>query len=479
LDHTVIIVGAGFSGIGMAIHLQKAGIDYVVLERSDQVGGTWRDNVYPGAACDVPSHLYCYSFELNARWSHLYARQPEILAYLRATAEKYGVLQDTRFGVDVTGARYEDGGWSVDLGDGTTLRSRFLVGAVGPLRDPNIPDLPGADTFKGDVMHSARWRDIDLKGKRVAVVGTGASAIQVIPSIVDSVSELHVFQRTPAWVSPRRDRAYTEAEMSRFSRNRASLLAHRFEIYCKLEARFPLLFSKQRFGAKTAEKMMRGRIARKVQDPQKAARLTPDYAIGCKRILVSDDYYPALNQDHVHVHGGAARITPTSVVSADGVEAEVDVIIYCTGFRVDNMLGKLKVYGEDGKEMRDVWDENPFAYLGLSVPRFPNFFLLLGPNTGLGHNSVIIMAEAQMRYIVQAVKFLERKKLATIEAKPAKLEHFGKQVDKKHQKLVWSSGCDAWYTDSNGHNFTIWPGTTLSYLAAMRSFKKKDWKLGA
>ncbi len=477
---TTIIIGTGFSGIAMAHALQQAGVDFLMLERSGEIGGVWRDNVYPGVACDVPAHLYSLSFAPNPGWSRLYAPGPEIQAYLRRVVDDLDLHPHIRLHSEVTEARFEDDGWTVALADGTTLRCTFLVGAVGALKDPSWPAIPHLRDFEGTLTHSSGWdTSCDLTGKQVGVIGTGASAIQIIPAIADQVADLHVFQRTPAWVSPRRDRPYREAEKAVFARSPLRLLAYRLKLYLTLEARFPLLFGRRRWAARTVEAGLRRRIHRYIDDPAKAAALTPDYAAGCKRILVADDYYPAMNRDDVHLHTAPIeRATATGLRLGDGSEVRLDALVCATGFTVHDPLGGLRVVGKDGTELADVWGQAPTAYLGLAMPRFPNLFLLLGPNTGLGHNSVVIMAEAQARWTAMVIRRALQEPRPLVEVTPTAMARFVRWVRRTLPNLVWGTGCDAWYTNDAGVNFTIWPGSTLRYLWTLRRVRWRDLHWG-
>jgi cation diffusion facilitator CzcD-associated flavoprotein CzcO len=472
----VAIVGTGFSGLGMAITLQGAGIrDFVLLERGEAVGGTWRDNTYPGAACDVPSHLYSFSFELNPEWDHVFARQPEIRAYLEHCADRYALRDRIRLRTEVTSVRFCDttARWHLHTRDGQEVVARYVVYAVGALKDPRWPAIPGRESFAGPSLHSARWdHDVDLADKRVGVVGTGASAIQVVPELAKLARHVTVFQRTPAWVRPRPDRPYSEGAKRVFRRFPAAMRAHRFMIYALLEARFPVMFGRDTPVTRLVEWQARRAIRRQIPDPARAAALTPDYRMGCKRVLVSSDWYPTLALPHVEVEAtGIAEIEPRGVRLADGRTCELDALVYCTGFTVDRPVGDLRVYGRDGVALDERWGGHPRAYLGITVPGLPNSFLLLGPNTGLGHNSIILMIEAQVKYALQAIQYVEqRPDLATLEVDPAALERFVDEMNRKHAGYVWQSGCKSWYLDADGQNFTLWPGSTIEYIARTRRF---------
>lgn len=481
---TVCIIGSGFAGIAAAAKLREAGInDIVVLERAHAVGGTWRDNTYPGCACDIPSHLYSLSFALKPDWTHTYARQPEIRAYLEDTTTQLGLRRHLRFGADIEQCRFDrgTGRWTIAATDGRRWIARFLIAGVGGLRDPHIPALPGLGSFQGQSWHSARWDDsVDLAGKRVAVVGTGASAIQIVPAIAGTAEEVHVFQRTPPWIVPRRDRTYTSLERSLFRAMPVLMRTLRAGIFWRNDLRYSLAFERDGVFARGLERLLRWSIGREVSDPELAERLTPTYSPGCKRILISSDWYPALQRDDVHVHdGGAQALHPEGIEAASGEVIPVDVLLWCTGFRVDDPLGTLAVTGPDGQDLRAFWGTRPRAHLGVTTPGFPNAFLLLGPNTALGHNSVVVMIEAQVGYAVQAIRHtMSRGESTWLDVRPERLEAFVDEVDRKLEGQVWQSGCRSWYLNEAGENFTIWPGSAGSYARRMRNFNADDHNLG-
>lgn len=470
LDTSVIIVGAGFSGMAMAIALQKAGVDFILLEKGNEVGGTWRDNVYPGAACDVPSHMYCYSFEPN-RWSRSFAAQPEILDYTKNVAQKYQLYPHIRFNVEVTSAHFDDQRsiWQVNTASGQTFSSRVVVSARGALHIPSYPKIKGLSDFKGTTMHSARWdHSVDLQGKRIAVIGTGASAIQVVPEMAKVASQLTVFQRTPAWVIPKADFAFKEETKNKYANSRLARLWYRNKIYWILEANaagFVIDPRIMKLGQKLAYKNLK-----KVKDEQTRAALTPTYTMGCKRVLLSNTYYPAFNQPNVQlVSGAVAEITPTSVVS-NGKDYPVDVIIFCTGFDVTNQVNQFDITGKQGKSIQTHWKNGMHAYLGISSYDFPNAFFLLGPNTGLGHNSIIFMIESQASYIAQALAYMKKHQLNTLEVKQEAEDQFVQEMQQQSDKSVWKSGCNSWYLDESGRNTTLWPSFTFMYWLKTRGF---------
>jgi cation diffusion facilitator CzcD-associated flavoprotein CzcO len=478
---TVLIVGTGFSGLGAAIRLQQEGLhDFLLLDRAAALGGTWRDNRYPGAACDIASHLYSFSFELNPRWSRTYAGHAELRAYLEGCAEKHQLGPRIRYGAEVATARWADGQWTVTTTDGRVFVARFAIFGVGGLKDPRWPSLPGLDTFAGERIHTAAWPEgTDLRGKRVAVLGTGASAIQVVPNIADAASTLHVVQRTPPWIVPRQDRAYGEAEKTAFAQVPGLMRGLRTLLYALQEARYPLIFQRSGLISRLFMRLMRQGIAAEVTDPATARALTPTYAAGCKRILISSDYYPTFNKPHVHLHTEAvAAVQPGGLRLASGRLLEVDTLIAATGFSVDAPLGAMEVFGKGGQSLSEFWGIRPRAYLGVTAPGFPNAFLLLGPNTALGHNSVVIMIEAQVEYVLQAIAATRaRGHRATVELRAGRLEAFVAEVDRALSAQVWASGCQSWYLNSAGQNFTIWPGSTLSYRWRVRRFDEEAYSI--
>jgi len=462
----VVIVGTGFSGIAMGILLKRAGIDsFTILEKADDVGGTWRENTYPGAACDVPSHLYCYSFEPKPDWSRAFSPQEEIQAYLRHCVAKYGLRPHIRFGHRVTGAEFDPatGTWTVRVADRTPLTARALVLGNGALHIPSLPDIPGLDAFRGRCFHSAQWdHGYDLAGKRVAVIGTGASAIQFVPEIAKEAAQVDVFQRTPPWVVPKPDRAYRRWEQDLFRLVRPLHWLYRAFLYWSLELRavgFVVDPRINRFLQRFAERY----IAQEVADPVLRAKVTPDYTLGCKRILLSNDWYRTLHRPNVDlVTDGIARVTAGGIRTRAGDERSYDAIVCGTGFQVSEYLSRIEVVGRDGRTLNDAMRAHAGTHLGITVHGFPNLFLLMGPNTGLGHNSMIFMIEAQARYAVQAVRAIRRKNLLFIDVLEAVQRRFDAGVQEKLRGTVWATGCHSWYAP-DGYNATLWPHFTFTY----------------
>ncbi len=475
-----VIVGTGFSGLGLAIQLKKRGRhDFVVLEKADEVGGTWRDNTYPGCACDVPSHMYSYSFAKNAGWSQQWSKQPEILAYLKRLADKHGVYEHVRFGSEVNSAIWDDrtARWIVGTTNGSEYVGRFLAAGVGALHIPSIPALEGLDTFAGAAFHSAQWdHDYDLTGKRVAVIGTGASAIQFVPKIARQVAHLDLYQRTAPWVLPRTNFAIPGPAKQMFRRVPGAMWAYRNAIYWAAESA-GVGFNGHSGLLRLAERVGRRHIARQLNDPVLREKVTPDYTLGCKRVLGSNTYYPALARANVDVVTDAiTEIRPHSVVTADGTEREVDAIIYGTGFHVTDAFEYLDVRGRGGADLREYWQQQGIqTHLGVTVAGFPNLFFLLGPNTGLGHNSVVFMIESQIHYVLEAMSAVERRGADAVEVTSGAQSTFNEQVQRKLANGVWSTGgCTSWYLDSQGVNRTVWPGATWRYWMQTRRFNEED-----
>jgi len=478
----VAIVGSGFSGLGMAIRLKEDGRDdFVVLERDDEVGGTWWANTYPGCGCDVPSHLYSFSFELNPEWTRTYSRQPEIRDYLRRCADKYGVRPHIQLNTTVTSAAWDEdsGRWEVETARGT-VRARVLVAGPGPLAEPKVPDLPGLESFEGKTMHSARWdHDYDLRGKRVASIGTGASAIQYVPSIQPEVEQLQVFQRTPPWIFPHTDRPTTRFERRLYKTFPFLQRLVRGGIYSARESNV-VGFVKNPNRLKIAEFLAKGHMRRQIPERALREKVTPDYKIGCKRILPSNRWYPALQEPNVElVTSGIKEVRPHSVVDGDGVEREVDVLIFGTGFHVADMPVGKYVRGRDGSTLDETWHGSPRAYLGTAVPGFPNLFMLCGPNTGLGHNSMVYMIESQIAHVRAALRAMEAQGADTIEVRRDVHERFNQEIDERNVGTVWSTGCSSWYLDDTGRNATLWPDWTWRFRQRAARFDPAAYELSA
>lgn len=476
----VAIVGTGFGGLGTAAQLRQKGIeDFVLFERADEVGGVWRENRYPGAACDVESRLYEFSFAPNPDWSHRFGRQPEIWAYLRRCADDFGIRDRIRFHHNVDRAAWDEAEqrWAITTSQGP-YTADVLVAAPGSLIEPRLPDLPGLDAFDGPAFHSSRWPDdLDLAGRRVAVIGTGASAIQIVPEIQKTAERVTVYQRTPPWLIPRLDRPLgprTKAALRRFP-----LLGRlvRGALYLHHEV-LGLAFRHPRV-ARGAEALARFHLRRQVKDGALRERLTPKYLLGCKRIILSDDYYPALQEANVELVGGGAReIRPHGVVGNDGTEHPADVLVLCTGFHVTEPPFARWITGRDGHTLSDVWKPSMKAHVGTTVYGFPNLFVLQGPNTGLGHSSVVLIAEAQVEHILNALKYMDAHGISAIEPRAEAQAQFVDEVDERMQNTVWiAGGCDSWYLDATGRNSTLWPRSTGAFRRRVSPFRAEDYHL--
>jgi cation diffusion facilitator CzcD-associated flavoprotein CzcO len=475
-----VVVGAGFAGLCAAIELDRSGEgDFVVLERGSDVGGTWRDNTYPGAACDVPSQLYSFSFAPNPDWSRSFSPQPEIQAYLRRVAAGSGVLDRIRFDTALEEARWDDDAhlWRVRTTAGT-LTADVLVAASGSLSDPRLPDLDGLDSFAGDVFHSSRWRhDRDLTGARVAVVGTGASAVQIVPGLVGTVAHLDVYQRTAPHVVPRGDRAYTRPERWAFRHLPAVQRAYRTAVYWARESFVPAFVWEPRIAA-PAVAAARANIRRGISDPVLRAKVTPTFTLGCKRVLISNDWYPALDRDDVDlVTEPIARVTPTGIVTADGTERAVDVIVVATGFLATDLPIARRIHGRGGTSLAQHFAEHGMqAYKGATVHGFPNLFFLVGPNTGLGHSSMIVMIEAQVAYLVDALAWMRRDGVVAVEPARDVQDAWNQDLQRRMRRTVWSrGGCSSWYLDRHGRNVTLWPRTTYTFRRLTARFDQESY----
>ena len=475
----ILIVGTGFSGLCMAIKLQAQDTrNFLILDEATEVGGTWRDNHYPGCACDIPSHLYSLSFAPKPDWSRMYPSQQEIFGYMRAVADRYNLRPNIRFGAKIAAARWDDTRslWSVRAEDGRLFEGRVLACGMGGLHVPLIPDYPGSKIFAGPQFHSAAWRhDVDLTGKRVAVIGTGASAIQFVPEVAKVAAKLHVFQRTPPWILPRPDYAFSEKQLRRLKH---PLLRRLFRtwIYLLQEMRAPAFLGNQSL-AKAGQKMAMQHIASQIKNPALRQKVMPDYVMGCKRVLLSNDYYPALAQPNVDVvTHPIAEILPDAVITEDGKTREIDVIIYGTGFHTTDALSNLDITGCHGLTLAEAFADGMHAYNGVTVPGFPNLFLMMGPNTGLGHNSMVVMIESQVRYIVSVIRLMRRRGWRAAMVQPAVEEAYNTWLQRRLSHTVWQTGgCKSWYQDRNGKNTTLWPGLTLEYVWRTRRARGRDY----
>jgi cation diffusion facilitator CzcD-associated flavoprotein CzcO len=478
----VTIIGAGFGGLGLGIQLKRAGIEsFTILEKADGVGGVWRDNSYPGLTCDVPSHFYSFSFELKHDWSRRYPRRDEILAYLEDCTDKYRLRAHLRLGTEVVSADFDEGAaqWRVRTATGEEIVSDFLVSATGQLSRPADPKLPGIASFEGEMFHSARWNhDCDLSGKRVAAVGTGASAVQYIPEIAPRVEKLHVFQRTPGWTVPKPDRPYRPREKALFRRFPWLLRISRTLVFLRFETLNLAFTNTVSWVTKPYEIGHKLRVRRLFRDPELREKLVPDYPLGCKRALVTSEYLTALAEPNVEVVTRPVReIRSSSIVAEDGTEREVDAIVLGTGFQTNDFLAPMAIRGLGGRDLNDAWREGAEAYLGMAVSGFPNMFILYGPNTNLGSGSIIYMLEAQIGYVVEAVRRLARTGARWIEVRPDVQSDFNREVQERLDGTVWTAGCNSWYRTESGKVVNNWPGFMFEYRRRTKEPDLADFRL--
>lgn len=481
----VAIIGSGFSGLGMAIQLKQAGEnDFVVFEKDKGVGGTWRVNSYPGCACDVQSHLYSYSFEPNPHWTRMFAQQPEIRSYLEHCAQKYALLTHVRLGHTINQLRWNESEqrWHISDANGKHYTANVVVSGMGGLSTPSIPAIQGVDKFGGKIFHSQQWdHDYDFRGKRVAVIGTGASAIQFVPQIQPRVARIDLYQRTPPWILPKPDRGITATERTLFARFPALQKIWRGVIYSQLETRVLGFAVSPKLMALPQTIALR-HLRKHIKDPVLRKKVTPDYRFGCKRVLISDDYYPALAQNNVNlITAGIREISEEGVITSDGTERKVDAVILGTGFRVNDFIPHGMLLGRNGLDIADAWESGPRAYKGICITGFPNLFFLMGPNTGLGHSSMVYMIESQIHYVMDALQRMRDNRWQSVDVKPELQEHYNHNIQGGLDHSVWNAGgCSSWYLHPvSGKNTTLWPGFTFSYRARTRQFDDHAYQKGA
>ena len=479
----VVVIGAGFSGIAMALAMKRAGHaeELLIVDAAEDFGGTWRDNTYPGCECDIPSPVYSLRDEPHD-WSRFYGGQPEIQRYILDVVERHGLREHARLGTRITHQQWQPhtSTWRLDTDAGDVIEADVVVNAVGPLTEPVIPDIPGLADFAGPAFHSARWRhDVDLARQRVGVIGTGASAVQIIPSIVDDVDHMTVFQRTPSWVVPKVERTFSGPERWLLRTIPGAQRLLREATYQVLEHGVWRLMTMDRRVQGLIEAAGRANIRRGISDPETRRKVTPALTPGCKRLMFSNTYYPALGQPHVDVETtGVSQVTADGVVLADGRAVDLDVIIWGTGFDVHQFWMPMTVEGQDGLRLEDAWSGGAAALHGVATPGFPNSFFLLGPNTGLGHNSVVLMAEAQVDYVMQALTWLRTGAAQWMAPTVEATRDFTADVQSRHADLVWASGCDSWYLNEDGINDTLWPGNVGDYRRRVARFDVERWDIG-
>lgn len=478
---SVAIIGGGMSGICIGIKLKEAGIeDFTIYEKAEDPGGTWRDNTYPGLACDVPSHMYSFSFEPNPDWSRVFSPGWEIQDYFVRCSDKYGITPHMRFGAEITDARFDEATskWHLTDRSGETFTANVLITGVGALHNPAFPDIPGIEDFQGTMFHSAQWHhDHDLSGQRVAIIGSAASAVQIVPNIADKVADLSVFQRTPNWLIPRGDKAYSGVRKKLFRWFPVLRTLYRYLLYWSMELRFPRFLQTSGRNHKF-RKICIKHLEAQIPDARLREALTPDFNPGCKRLLLSDDFYPALMRYNVHlVTDGIKRVEAGGVVTANGRTHEVDTIILATGFKATELLAPMEISGAGGTTLTQAWANGAEAHRTVTLPGFPNFFMMTGPNSALGHNSIIFMAEAQARYIIQCIGALEDGKAKQIAPKREAFEAFNARIQEDLKDTIWASGCNSWYQDENGKLVVMWPYGTVRYWRELRNVKWDEYDL--
>lgn len=478
MTHTAIIIGTGISGICMAIKLKEKGIhDFLMLEKATEIGGTWRENTYPGAECDIPSALYSYSFEPYPYWEYKWSHQPQILDYLKHVVQKYDLRKHIHFEKELLSADWQEGekNWAIQTKDSTQYKSKCLISAIGQLHHPNTPNFKGKEQFKGDSFHSAEWdHSISLAHKTVGVIGNAASAVQFIPEIAKTAKKVVVFQRSANWMLPKQDRLYKEWEKKLVKRVPFLLKMYRTRLWLTGGGLFFVMKNKNNLLRKILQKQSTDYIKEHIKDPAIVKQLTPTYPLGAKRVLFSDNYYAALSQDNVQlVTGGVQEITETGVISGEGTAAKVDVLVYSTGFITNPFLRGLDIKGRNGQTIKTAWKDSPANYLGISVHGFPNLFMLYGPNTNLGHNSIILMSEAQANYIAQCVAGLKANNWQSLEVKKTVMQEYYQQTQERLKNMIWAVIEDSWYKSADGNQPNNYPGRTMEYI---RVTKKVDFE---
>ncbi len=480
-DFPIAIIGSGFAGIGAAIQLKKAGIDsFTIFERANEIGGTWRDNTYPGAACDVPSHVYAFSFEQKPDWSRTFAESGEIQEYLLGLVEKWKLRSHLRLNTEIVDARFDEAGakWTLTTDDDSCVTARVVISGVGGLVDPSLPDIKGIESFGGEVFHTARWsHEHDLTGRNVAVIGTGASAVQVVPSIAPQVAKLSVYQRTPGWVLPKRDTIYTEAQKQRLARQPFRLRALRFVKYWLSELVGPMVFLDAPRLSAVGQAGSLAHLKASVKDPELRAKLTPNFQFGCKRILISSDYWSSFERENVDlVTEPIEEIRHDGLQTTDGVLHAADVIVLATGFDLGLANAPFPVTGRGGKTLAEAWKDGAVAYKGMTVSGFPNWFILMGPNTGPGHTSVLVYTEAQIEHTLQAIQRIRRDDLAFVDVKQEVQDAYNARIQGRMKHMVWSN-CKSWYLNPDGSNHALYPGFAAEYALRARRFRASEYEL--
>ncbi len=479
--HDTLIIGAGFTGLGAAIKLTEAGVDdIVILERSDRVGGTWRDNTYPGVACDIPSLLYSYSFVKNPSWSRAYPSGAEICTHIEEMVDTFGLRPRIRFGATVTGLSFDEdtGVWTVNTKGRKKFQARTVVMAAGPLADHKFPDIRGIESYRGHKIHSAGWdHDYDFTGKRVGVIGTGASAVQIVPELVKTAEFVKVFQRTPGWVLPRLDVEMPVAVQSLFAKVPAAQDVARQALFWGHEASATALVWNTPLSSLVA-RLGKAHLRRQVADPWLRRQLTPDFTPGCKRMLISSDYYPALQRDNCKlIDWPIATMSPAGVRTSDGVEHHFDAIVFATGYDVHLSGPPFPITGIGGRSLQDEWSGHAQAYKSASVHGYPNLFVMSGPNSGPGHNSLLVYVEGQLDYAVTGITTILRDNLRTLDVRADVQRRYNDNLQRRLRRTTWMSGCSSWYLTADGFNASMYPGFATQYLRQMRDFRRSDYEM--
>lgn len=480
-DFPIAIIGAGFAGIGAAIRLKQAGIEsFTMFERAGEVGGTWRDNTYPGCACDVQSHVYSLSFEQNPNWSRRYSSWDEIQQYLIDLVDKYDLDAHLRRNTEIVRAEFHEsaGTWTLTTKAGDTFTARAVLAGAGGLVDPSYPDIDGMESFEGAMFHSARWEhDVDLAGKRVAIVGTGASAVQIVPSIAPIVEQLTVFQRTAAWVIPKFDKAYSERSKRFFARFPLFMRFIRFLKYLVTEMLGPIVFLDSKVLSRIGRAIAMWNMRRQVKDSELRKKLMPNFQFGCKRVLVSDDYWAAFERDDVElVTDSISRFNAQGIETEDGVSRAFDVIVLATGYLLGLARTPFEIIGRHGRSLSEVWEEEPTAYKGMTVSGFPNWFIMMGPNTGPGHTSVLVYTEAQIEHALQAIQKMRAEGIRYCDIRQDVQDRYNVEIQKRMKHMVWGSGCHSWYLSDDGRNYSLFPGFASEYVLRARRLKPDEYE---
>ena len=475
----IIVVGAGMSGILAAIKLKEAGLDFVIYEKADRLGGTWRENTYAGIACDVPSHFYSYSFALNPEWTRQFSPGAEIQAYFEDVAERYGVAEKIVYGREVRRAAFEDGRWKIELSDGSSDEGDFVIAATGVLHHPAYPDIEGLGDFEGAAFHSARWdHDLPLAGKRVGVIGTGSSAIQIVTAVVDEVAELSLFQRTPQWIMPIANDVFSDEQKAEFRRDPGAMLVIRNEVARSFAEGFANeLVDSESPIMKAMHDICEANLENNVKDPALREKLRPTYRAACKRLIMSPDFYDAIQRPNAGVvTEQIERAEKSGLRTVDGELHHLDVIVMATGFRVDQFVRPMKVTGRDGLPLDDVWKDGPFAYQAMTVPDFPNFFMLQGPNGPVGNFSLIEVAELQFDYVMQLIDRVRSGECREVAPSQQAMARFDRERKSAAKTTIWNTGCKSWYLDANGLP-TAWPWTFDRFREEMAEPSLEDYEL--